>query len=357
MSQYNIEVFSDKFKYKNGSSCQTMESEYKYDYLNVSSNKIKLARTNAEKGDYIRITSDDESYCGIVESCNMKKNVYVVEYKPFITLFDRNAYCNTESITTTSLENWLAEIVKELYQKNVDIKQNIYGLNVETTSSTSGAIIVLEKNIDNLYNIFIKALVTYGIVATFEVDIQRKKLQVKIGKIEKQKFTIEADMPNILDSEFISKKTKESINKLKIYNSENEVEHLTYYLTKTDEVKEEPTEDERIIPVIEDVIFISFKPDEKKEEKTFQTVTYEKAFSELIPEKYDNLVELTVDNCDRLVRPKELEIGQEVSIIRKSVFYNTILTGKEVKDTTKLIFGAIRLELTTILKRRLNNRK
>ncbi|MEG2101742.1 MAG: hypothetical protein RRY99_09545 [Flavobacterium sp.] len=357
MSLYNVEVFSNKFEYRRGSSCQTMESECKNDYLNVSNNKIKLARTNAEKGDYILITAEDVSYCGIVESCSMKKNVYVIEYKPFITLFDRNAYCNTTLLKTETLEKWLAELVKELYQKNEDSLQNITGLDVVATSGTSGAIMVLEKNIENLYNIFIKALISYGIVAKFKVDIQGKKLQLKIGKVEKPLFTIEADLPNILESEFINKKTKESINKLKIYNSENEIEYITYYLTKNGEVKEKPTENERIIPVIEDVIFVSFKPDANKVEKTFKTVTYEKAFSELTPEKYDNLIEIKVDNSDKLVRPKELEIGQEVRIIRKEETYNSILTGKEEKDTaTKLIFGAIRLELTTILKRRLEKR-
>ena len=56
---------------------------------------------------------------------------------------------------------------------------------------------------------------------------------------------------------------------------------------------------------------------------------------------------------DSLVKPEELEIGQRVRIILQNNEYNTILTGKNEKETTTLIFGAVRLELTKILKGRM----
>ena len=66
-----------------------------------------------------------------------------------------------------------------------------------------------------------------------------------------------------------------------------------------------------------------------------------------------------------LVRPRiimlenveefKTSIGQDTVIIRDGVSYSTMLTGFAIKDTVKLMFGTVRLELTKKLNRRLKS--
>ena len=44
--------------------------------------------------------------------------------------------------------------------------------------------------------------------------------------------------------------------------------------------------------------------------------------------------------------PELIEIGQVVAVISEGKAYNSMLTGRQVEDTTLLIFGSIRLDLT-----------
>ena len=69
---------------------------------------------------------------------------------------------------------------------------------------------------------------------------------------------------------------------------------------------------------------------------------------------YSNLIELTMANDDGLVKPEQMEFGQQVEIISDGVAYRSILTGRERGKNTKLVFGTVRLDLTKILRRNSN---
>ncbi len=69
--------------------------------------------------------------------------------------------------------------------------------------------------------------------------------------------------------------------------------------------------------------------------------------------KYSNLIELTTLSDDAMIHPLDISIGQIVEVIHDGVVYNSLLSGREVKDgLVTLIFGTIRLELTKYLKGR-----
>ena len=67
--------------------------------------------------------------------------------------------------------------------------------------------------------------------------------------------------------------------------------------------------------------------------------------------EYNNLIELEMLNDDSLVNPYNLEVGQVVNVISDGASYNSILTGRKIGQTTTLIFGTVRLDLTKRLKR------
>ena len=84
----------------------------------------------------------------------------------------------------------------------------------------------------------------------------------------------------------------------------------------------------------------------------FIAKAHAKAESNFAKNKYENLIEIEVLNNDTLVNPDTLNTGQKVKIIHNNIEYDSILSGRNVSDTTTLIFGLIRLELTKQLKGR-----
>lgn len=131
-----------------------------------------------------------------------------------------------------------------------------------------------------------------------------------------------------------------------MYNEEDYTQKIVYYLTKNNEIT---TEDrDRITPVI--CGQVTAKATTKI---TFEEAAQSKVEKTLKTSEYDNLIEITVSVDDPLVRPTQLQIGQTVEIISDGMRYNTVLTGiNYASEKITLIFGAIRLELTKILKRR-----
>lgn len=86
--------------------------------------------------------------------------------------------------------------------------------------------------------------------------------------------------------------------------------------------------------------------------KTFEEVALEKATETFGKNKYTNLIEVEVLNDDLLIVPRQLKIGQVVSVISDGTVYSSILSGRKTDSTTTLIFGTVRLELTKLLKGR-----
>lgn len=348
MSLYNVEVFKPDFEYRD--SFQTTDITYEFDYLSLTPNKLKLIKLEAERGDYVRISRGNMRICGIVEGVSKNATSVTISYKNILTMFDVNVWADIEELydLDNSIEEWLAAVITNIYMTDSDTLQNIKGLEVKTVSETKGVKkLSLESNINNLYEVLQSVLIKHEIVVNTDISIQNQKIIVTIGKVENAEKTIETNLPNVISSEFNIKKSSESVNKLTIINEENEQEQYSFYLltdgTVTDDVKSE----NRITPVIFDFKYASAKEDER-----FYDIAYQNAVEELIPEEYDNLIEIECEAEDSIILPEELAIDQKVNVKSGEADYHTILTGIERNKTIKLIFGAIRLELTKKMKRK-----
>lgn len=78
----------------------------------------------------------------------------------------------------------------------------------------------------------------------------------------------------------------------------------------------------------------------------------EKANKTFGSNKYENLIKIECGNNDTRLTPWDMEIGQRVIVYDDGNAYETILTGKQIKGTSTLIFGNERIELTKMLKGR-----
>lgn len=350
MMPYNIEILDRDFIYR--SSYQTQEIEYHEDYLAMDSSRAVVAKIKAMEGDYIRI-SGTANHIGIVTACEDKGTKYEIQFKPMLMLTDVDVHYDRETLKTTPLEAWIAGILNDTFRDNPDMLQNITGFSAVSLSETKNVVINLESNIGNLYSIITEALVKYSVVVDFEIDVNKKSLTACIRARNKESPTIEADLPNILSRLFVIRQAEKTVNKMSVYNENDESEYMDFYMLEDGSIVTDSTAAGRISPVVFAAAYITHEADDAQ---TFAEAAYEKAFSSMQAADYNNLIELTVLNDDDLVCPDLLEIGQRVKIIRSGIMYETVLTGKVVGKTTKLIFGAVRLELTKKIKRRMQQR-
>lgn len=349
MSLYNIELFKKDFSYV--SSYQVAPLTYEFDYLATSNNKLQLPTAiSAEKGDYIRITSDSDRLFGIVEKVTDSDTFYTITYKPFLSIFDTNMYMDRNLLKSVSLETWIKQVIENYFVNNSDALQNLNAANITLISETLKASLDNESNVENLYDLLKTALSRYGVCVDADVDVGSKIVNISIGKSTAEERYIEADLPNIIKKEFTTTSSnKASVNKLYVVNDKKESEKLIYYLTRSGAVTKNAAADERITPVIFDTVYASASEDE-----TFEEVAYEKALSELTT-GYENLIELTVLKSDGIVGPGTWNIGDKAKIRKGDREYESILTGKKYSDSTiTLMFGSIRLELTKKIKKKKN---
>lgn len=354
MQPYNIEIFNPSFNlvqhYNSGAI------DYEFDYLSTVENSVLVAfDENVKKGDYIRLVNDQDSYFGYITAIQVNETIQgfsEIRFKPFISLFDVPILFDTTlQGSATSLEQAIADYITAYFINNSDTSQNIFGLEVETISTTLGWGFHITSDqkelakaiINFMSSIIRRALTKYQVGLYVEPNFQTKKIKVSIGVKNYQPFYIEADLPSIIEKSIILNETNEDINKLIIYDQANLTTNIIYY--KHPDGSYDTSNTNRIVPVIFGMTSVSVA-----EGETFAGMAKDAADKQFDVDSYSNLIELTLDNDDKLILPKNLSIGQLVYVITNGASYGSILTGIQKSEKTKLIFGTIRLDLTKILK-------
>lgn len=345
MKAYNLEVWDRDFKIVDHG--EITQPRYSIDYLAYGKNNMERSVTEASYGDYVRITGgSNEIYSGIINSIAGDNNKKKISYVDWMQLLDVDIYVDPSLLSTNTLENFIAYYISETYINNSDSSQNIPGMVVEILSATQDAELEFENRICNFYDaVVVPAIKKYGVVVSFELNVDRKEIRVKIGKCILGRKTIEADLPNCYVKNFVIKKTKKTVNKVIIYNEDDMTEKVEYYRTSDGEITD--VDKNRIIPVE-----FQISTAKASGEITFAEAAGEKANNLLERAEYENLIELEFELEDELVKPMEMRIGQEAIIIHDNVQYSTYLTAIKMSDKITLIFGNIREELTKILKGR-----
>ena len=356
MQAYNVEIFSSKFEFI--TSFTVSDVPYTFDYLNVEINEITII-TNAAimNGDYVHIKGRDDDFFGVVcgVSAGEEQGTVQVEYKPFISIFYTDILFDTELQGQGALETRLKAMIDSLWVNNTDLVQNITGLRVTTSSSTTGWGFNLKSDVEgkhhlicNFYRTFIvRSMEKYRVALTVTPNFTTKTIVLDIGKATDDAIYIEADLPNIVSKNITIKETEFDTNKLVIYNVQDYSSKIEYYL-HTDDSYDTQNRD-RIVPVIQSTV--SVEPDDTH---TFAQMAQSQASETFGSIEYNNLIELSVVADDALVKPKTLKYGQRAIVISNGVEYNTILTGTKIEEGLfTLIFGTVRVDLTKILQRRM----
>lgn len=356
MRPYSVEIFDRNFLHKVHD--MVSDVEYAFDYLAPAECSVTIGSSELiYVGDFIRITNGDYSYFGIVSSITRVANDQMeIGYKPFETTFETSVVFDTSMQSKpsgTSLEQMLKDHILANFVNNSDSYQNIGSIRNISLSSTTrnwGFNLKsdkegLERCIINLYDVLmIRSMQKYGVRVTAVPDMSARKIDIVIGTVATNRKTIEADLPNILAKQITVRATSQSVNKLTVINAANFTTKTIYYLHPDGTYN--TTNTDRITPVVNQNRAVDIPNG-----STWDATAASQAADVFSEAAYNNLIELEVLNDDGMINPKDLEIGQTVRVIHDGVAYTSILTGKQVRSTTVLTFGCIRLDLTKIIKR------
>lgn len=355
MRAYNVEIFSRGFEFI---CADTVDSiTYSYDYLHPETNSVTMVTDAAiMQGDYIHMLRGDSEYFGIVSgvSSGDQKGTVEIEYKPFISIFDMRILFDTNLQGQGTLENRLKAIIESYFKNNSDSYQNIPGLRVGVTSSTSDWGFNLKSDTEGMHHIIcnfletfiIRSMEKYGVAISVRPNFSDHLIVLTIGKVSTSPYYIEAGLPNVITKNISIKESDFDINKLVIYNTANYTSTITYYRHNDDTY--DTNNSDRVTPVIQETVAVDVD-----ESTTFAAAAASQASETFGSIEYNNLIELSVLPDDALINPKKMKIGQRVVVKDGENEYNSIYTGcREEEGLFTVIFGTVRVDLTKLLKRR-----
>lgn len=344
MNLYNIEFFDNNFVFVDSTTISPCS--YRYDYMAMEPSVIELPVISCERGNYISITDNLSGikYWGFVSSVERMSDSLQISVYPLLEKLDITSYLDRNEIFDTSVENYIATLIKQMYVNNSDTEQNIKGLEVNVLSSTAGSL-NLKDNIHNIYDLAIRALKKYQIFIAFDVQISNKKVVCNIRRASNAVPTIEADLENIMNPSLNFRDTHEMVNKVFIYGSYPEDNQnygttlsTVYYMQPNGKITKNPTA--RIVPVIWSTKELEIMEDFEREARDL-------AYDTLYREELDNYIAFDVSRNDTVVRLSNYEVGQFVDIIKDGKIYRSMYTGFESgAESIRLLFGAVRTEYT-----------
>lgn len=348
MQVYNLEIFSPDFTLRENGHTTVAMPEYVEDYLFPTETMIQAPNTiNVAVGDYIRLTDD---ICGVVSNLDRQKSYETLIYfLPFTSLFGFDVMFDTDWQGQGTLEERIAQIITDALIENPDTLQNVSGLSVTTTSSTTGWEFNFKaltegthKLIVNMQETILKrALQEYFVAVHVAVDFQAKTIAASVGTVPTANELIESDLPNVIRKSITLDTREYAINKLILYDTDTLSKTITYYLHSDGTYDTNNTD--RLTPV-EFAIEATYNEDDD-----FKKSAESRAREVFGYEKIDNLIEIEVQPDDALVDVKAAKIGQEVTVISGGKRYTSIVTGKKLYHTATLIMGAVRLDLTNMI--------
>lgn len=371
MKPFNVEFFNQNFVVQHHTNVNF--ASYAEDYLKPQKNKFDIPYSEDVKvNQYVRIVRGNEDHFGIVTSVQdgtNHKGVSSITFEQFLSIFDTDIMFDTTLQGMAYLEDVIAQYITDYFIENDDSEQNIYGLSVIVDTQTEWDLLIepdikpkeddppealIPYAVINLLNdLIIPAFEKYLVRIKTTVNEELESIMLNIG-IEDTESMIEADLPNVLEKKITLAQTTMSTNKLVIYDKADLVTHIDYYLHP--DYSYDTTDDDRIVPVVYEIETAEAKEASGEEPAiTFAEAAQAKADDKFGGIEFNNLIELTVLNDDSMIQPYNMNVGHHVSVLSNGQIYHSILSAKTIKETTKLTFGLIRLDLTDKIQRRVWN--
>ena len=365
MVQYNVDFFTRDLVFVHNDS--TSINEITEDYISVQNNTIEIGLTEkVQNGQFIYMTSELDTFFGVVTDVKKGKDVLTISYKSFLCLFDEDMLFDTDlqkqnttnpsggaKINSKSLERMLKDTIDEIYVHSEDSAQNLrliveaetntmqWGFNLKSdTEGTHYCIIGLYKVL------LVNALKKYGVALRAVPDFTNRYLRIYIrAQSGFDVLDIDGDLDNITVKTLKVNDRPNGTNKLTVYNTDDYSDYLDFYVHTDRSWDAEDTD--RITPVVREVK--AAMPDRSIEDpdEAFVEAALDVAYGVLSGLAWNNLIELELAPADELVKPASLLFGQKIRLWYKNGTYESILTGRTISDESILLmFGSERISFT-----------
>ena len=303
MRPYEIEVFDREYNFRGNALIDPADFQYEYDFVSLVKNTLVLnpsPLTVRETGtgtagdmtialsDLIVIDGEDFRVYGIVTKLETVENALTVTYTDPIALFNHEVLVPADEIKHTSIEAYIKKLLDAAFVNNSDTLQVIPGFTTQTKTTTYG---IFDYNdttevyvvINLLKDLIFPAFNKYLIGVFFDLNIDSKTLTAKIGRrLNYRTLTLEADLPNVIDTNIIIRQSNNDANKLTLVDTADyAMTEYNFYLHS--DYTWNSTDSDRLLPVFNDVY--SFDSDLITEDRFWASAKY--AIS--IAEKYINI--------------------------------------------------------------------
>lgn len=357
MKRYRVDIFDRDFTFKDMG--QTSSPNIVVDYLVLEkSSCVVPKKINAKRGDFGLVRGDDILFYGIVVDYEYDGKTSTITFEQLTKLLDVEVFADANQLATISIEQWMSNNLQQVYD-GTDTFQNLTGMTITQSSSTSGAFNPTDDGIYNLYDLTVHFFKTYGVICDISLDVIQKKVIFNFRQVTNTVWKLETKVADVLDYSIKASTETENPNKMIFENELDRTESIIYYWHPTEFSGTVDTDGtvNRVVPVVSRCMIVA-PVDEQvdgegqiiQEAKTFQEVAYEEAVNTMYQSKYDDQIEITFNSDSKLIDIGV--IGQLYVIIDGDNLYPTMLTGyQRLNDKhTLLTFGYVRTRLTQILK-------
>ena len=342
---YKVEIFDTNMDYV--SACYADDAQIiALDYLAFDPFQINVQLVGAKKGYFVHITDNNGEVVAdcVISDVKPQDRLQDISLRPLQAVFDREVFYTPVSDAIT----WIASNLNEVYVSTTDVLQRL-PLNV-TYALGSRSFPLTGYNFNptiNILSVITNAFATWDVVTKAWLDLVNKEIRVHIFE-QTATQTIECDLENIVSSEITLGDSYGSANKLTVKKTVEEgtpsgTTEITYYLHTDGTI--DTTDTDRITPVFFDAETLEQTEDMTDADWIAETEVVAK--ETLTPAQYDNEVVLMVWGDDKIINPRDIDLGTITTLYIKGETYYSILTGVSVEGGMyTLTFGAVRTELT-----------
>lgn len=275
MRPYNVEIFDRAINFKYSFLLDASELNYSEDAMDPVKNTIPTpadfipaeldpSDERAPRGWYLRILCDDFEIQGMITVFESGEGRGKLTFSQMITCLDLNMLVDVGSLSQSSIEIYIKNLIEKEFVNSSDSKQNLTGLfgRVFTSSFTRGTFDFADTDdsqvaIDFLDDLVYPAFELYSVVTKVTFDPVYKRMEVRIGRSYNDPITIEADLQNITESEFTIQKYSKEVNKVDCFDiSQSPPDRNEFYLHTTGSWDSDAVNN-RIVPVINSIVQIN----------------------------------------------------------------------------------------------------
>lgn len=321
-----VEFYNRYFDLTDYCGFDSEKEPYSYDYMTLSPNTVTIPKIlNIEIGGYLYSSNIQ----GVISSFEYADGQTAVSYYPLIKLLDVNVFHDRTKLQP-SIFNFFKAMIEDNLVNNKDSSQNIPGLNVSIDKYSvdySSAALNIVDNVNNIYELLVKALKKYNLCVVAELAPYDKKINMTIAIFDTY-HRIKAKTPYVVYYDIFIKPENDGINKFIAVWKDDETKVLTFLKNENQEYSKFTTE---------------YVDGENYED--FYAAALDKSYELFAYDDTSNYISITVLKDNNLY--KDLKIGEIGLIEHEDKVYKAVLT--KISTEGKLIeyvFGSVRLNLT-----------